>query len=54
MGNVVQVEEPTYLSETVGMERWNVGTMNEEMNAFDDNGTWELMHKEHKEIQSEA
>ena len=42
MANVVQVEEPTCFSEAIGMEQWNV-VMNEEMNALDDNGTWELM-----------
>ena len=51
MANVVQVEEPTCFSKAVGVEQWNVA-MNEEMNALDDNGTWELtpLPKEKKAI----
>ena len=41
MANVVQVQEPTCFSDAVGVEQWNVA-MDEEMNALDDSGTWEL------------
>ena len=41
MANVVQVQEPTCFSDAVGVEHWNVA-MDEEMNALDDSGTWEL------------
>ena len=41
MENVVQDQEPTCFSEAVGVKQWNV-TMNEEMNALDECGTWEL------------
>ena len=41
MANVVQGKEPTCFSEAVGNEQWNVA-MDEEMNALDASGTWEL------------
>ena len=51
MANVVQVQEPTCFSDAVGVEQWNVA-MDEEMNALDDSGTWELtpFPEEKKEI----
>ena len=41
MANVVQSEEPTCFSEVAGTKHWNEA-MDEEMNALDDSGTWEL------------
>ena len=41
MANVVQIEEPTSFNEAVGTKLWNEA-MDEEMNALDDSGTWEL------------
>ena len=41
MENVVQSEEPTCFNEAVGTKHWNEA-MDEEMNALDDSGTWEL------------
>ena len=41
MANVVQAQDPTCFSDAIGVEQWNVA-MDEEMNALDDNGTWEL------------
>ena len=41
MANVVQSEESTCFNEAVGTKHWNEA-MDEEMNALDDSGTWEL------------
>ena len=49
--NVVQNEESTFFEEAIGSEQWNVA-MDEEMNALDASGTWELtpLRKENKEM----
>ena len=51
MANVVQNEEPTCFDEAIRSEQWNA-TMDEEMNALDVSGTWELtpLPKEKKAI----
>ena len=51
MASVVQGKEPTCFSEVVGVDQWNVA-MDEEMNALDVSGTWELtpLPSEKKEI----
>ena len=51
MANVVQSEEPTCFSEAARTKHWNEA-MDEEMNALDDSGTWELtpLPNEKKEI----
>ena len=41
MANLVQSEEPTCFSEAARTKHWNEA-MDEEMNALDDSGTWEL------------
>ena len=41
MANVVQDIEPTCFNEVVGVEQWNVA-MDEEINALDASGAWEL------------
>ena len=51
MKNVMLGKEPTCFSEAVGVEHWNVA-MDEEINALDASGTWELtpLPNENKEI----
>ena len=41
MEKVVQDEEPTCFDEPIGSEQWNA-TMDEEINALDASGTWQL------------
>ena len=41
MVKVVQDIEPTYFKDVVGIPEWDVA-MDEEVNALDDNVTWEL------------
>ena len=41
MADVVQSQEPTCFNEAVRTKHWNAA-MDEDMNALDDSGTWEL------------
>ena len=45
--NVIQEQEPTSFKDVVGRPEWD-GAMDEEMNALDNNGTWELVPLPHK------
>ena len=51
MANVVQDVEPTCFNEAIGVKEWNTA-MNNEVDALDDSGTWELtpLPKEKKAI----
>ena len=42
MMSVIQEQEPTSFKDAVGRSEWD-GAMDEEMNALDNNGTWELV-----------
>ena len=42
MMSVIQEQEPTSFKDAVGRPEWD-GAMDEEMNALDNNGTWELV-----------
>ena len=49
MANVVQDVEPTCFNEAIGAKEWDAA-MNDEVDALDDSGTWELtsLPKENK------